>query len=433
MNTCQATALPLYSLSHLPPLEQKDESIQQEILSKSIQRWSDNFLKNEYHEGIDFLQLPFDEKSIGKIKEVAEKMLTFQPTDVIVCGIGGSTQGLKAITGALYGTDNIQKTKIHFAETIDPLSIGSLFALLETHEQQVNFSPLLVIISKSGTTQETLINASLLITYIKKFSNPNQRICIISEETSPLSKYATENNFYHLPIPGVISGRFSTFSAVGLLPAALCGVNIMLLCLGAKHATERLLKNDSEQNPLILHAIHTYLQSKKYPVHTFFFPYPALGGLGNLIRQFYAESLGKIDKKGNCVGIYPSCAYFTTDLHSILQFFLQGSRCTLTTFIEGAPTASYAYNQPIPALLPQQMFDGLNPATIHQQFITAVYEAYTEQQIPFIKIDLGIITPRIIGALITEYMATTVMLGELYGINPFDQPAITLYKKHLHL
>ena len=430
MNTCNALSLPAYTC--FPGEQTIDASTSKSFLETREQLKAQTQLF-DYKTPESFMALAFDEKRIQSIKDMVEKLNALQPTDVIVCGIGGSSTGAQAIFNALACGEAIQKPRMYFAEAIDPLSIGSLLNELKHYlDSEKTFSPILLIISKSGTTQETLVNASCFIDFLSEHVPSYQkRVVCISEQNSPLAQVAQKESFGFLDIPAAVSGRFSTFSAVGLLPLALGGANINLLCLGAQNAIKRFIDEPFEANPVMQHAAFLNQHAQTHPISPIFCALPSLAGIGGMYKQLFAESLGKQKKNGTRVGIHPTVSIMTQDLHSIIQLYLDGPQNHMTTFIKGVSTTSCIHSQPLKAFFAEQIFRDISSIDAHMRFVDAVLETYTEEQIPHTVIALGAITGRILGALISEAMITTVLLGNLWQINSFDQPAISRYKKRL--
>ena len=430
MNTCNALSLPAYTINPQFDLDGYAKIIQNSMLPSiaQLKAAQSDFL---YSSPESFTALTSDEAAISKIKGVLEDLLALKPTDIIVCGIGGSSQGSKAFVHALYGEYNLQNPRCYFCETVDPLSLGTIVEQLARAKalSAESFSPVLCIVSKSGTTQETLINAAVLLDFFKTHTTKmSERVVCVTQKGSSLSQVASKEKFGLLFVPEQVSGRFSTFSAVGLLPLALMGININLIALGAQSALTRIFDEAPETNPIIQYALWLFEQSKTHAIAPFFVSMPSLASSAHLFKQLYAESLGKKDKKGNRVGFHPTVSVMTQDLHSIFQLYLDGPQNHMTTFIKGVSTAPHSHTTSIPTFFEHQMCKEASAVECQMKFVDAVLAAYTDAQIPHTIIALGAVTARILGSLITEHMVTTALLGKLYEISTFDQPAITLYK-----
>lgn len=177
-----------------------------------------NYVKDEI-EQIGYYSLPFQDTT--KIKEYAKKV---SKKHIAIVGIGGSTLGTFAIYQFLKRTSEFDK-KLHFFETTDPTDIKQRLKKLDLEDT------LFLIISKSGTTIETISIFKYLSSLIKM---SNENCTIISENDSKLTAFANKHKMTTFDIPKNVGGRFSVFSTVGLVPLAILGVDIDNLLKGAK-------------------------------------------------------------------------------------------------------------------------------------------------------------------------------------------------------
>ncbi len=317
---------------------------------------------------------------------------------VIVIGIGGSSLGAKAVYDATFGhSDELTPErfpKLHFLEAPDENEVEKLVNYIR--DQKLTDSEILInVISKSGHTSETLINFKSLISNLSS-SLPliSDRVVITGDADSPLVLEAKKT----LIIPKPVGGRFSIFSAVGLLPLLAAEVDVEGLLAGAREA-QNICLGDEEENPASLMSIfHSYHLSQNKNIHDTFSFDSAWETLGKWYRQLLAESIGKDGK-----GITPTVSIGPNDLHSVAQLDLGGPKDKTTLFVLN-PTNEF--NLPI--------FHG-------------VETAYKNHELPFVKLEMEN-NPKEIGAYMMWRMIEVMLLGKLLGVNTFNQPNVEDYK-----
>lgn len=395
-------------------------------------------LKEKYKTAYGALYAPEDKHAINACEELAREIRSRKPTMLILVGIGGSNLGAMAIGEALYGKfyNNLSPDiKLFCADTIDQEYTQALCTLAEK-ELRAGNQVILTIITKSGSTTETLINGALFINLLETYYTQEKLIrsvIIITDHDSPLWHQAKLKNYYLLEIPKEVGGRFSVFSAVGLLPLAILGIDIRALCAGACAMRELCLDNNLFDNPAALSSLLIFEQmAKKIHVLDLFIFSPNLALLGSWYRQLVGESLGKKeDLSGALVetGITPTVSIGTIDLHSVAQLYLAGPRDKFTQFIK---IDTESTNLTVPAdFIPQQF------AFLKNKSITAVkralfdgtIHAFAQAKRPFTILELPEINSYYIGQFLMLKMCEIIYLANLLTINPFDQPAVELYKK----
>ena len=199
---------------------------------------------------------------------------------------------------------------------------------------------LVVGIAKSGSTAETMGTFLILQDWLKKSlgKKTNRKIAIVtSEGHGDLKVLATKEKYQTFHLPENVGGRFSVLSAVGLLPAALIGIDIRKLCKGAAAMTNIAWEKDLKINiPLRAAMLHHLIWTAKKKTIQVAFPYSnRLWGTAFWFRQLWAESLGKAkDRKGNAVhaGQTPVAALGTTDQHSQVQLYMEGPNDKVYSF-----------------------------------------------------------------------------------------------------
>ncbi len=195
-------------------------------------------LKNPNKKSPEYcIKLPFDEDNIKSIMEIQQSFRR-NAKYVICIGIGGDSNGTKAIYDAIYGYYDVLEPqrfpKIIFLETVDELYLNKTVKLLQV--QKIKKEEIVFILaSKSGTTTETLTNYNLLKDLINWI---DERLVIITSPQTPLWQKAKSQNIPLLEIPNNISGRFSIFTGVGLLPLALVNIDILKVLEGAMEGSD---------------------------------------------------------------------------------------------------------------------------------------------------------------------------------------------------
>jgi glucose-6-phosphate isomerase len=336
---------------------------------------------------------------------------------MIVVGIGGSNLGAQAVYEALYGKEGNLHFPLYFADTVDSDRIYALLHRAE-HVLKNKRTILITVISKSGTTTETIANFECFLQLLKKYE-PNKYhefVIVITDKDSALWKSAEEHKFDRLAIPKNIGGRYSVFTAVGLAPLIFAQVDVDELIKGAQAANIPAAATSASTV-----AIH-YEQGKN--IHNIFVFDAALESIGKWYCQLMGESLGKDGK-----GITPIVSVGSTDLHSVGQLYLGGPRDKVTTFI----TVRHSHHEVrVPemseydALVPH--LQGKSFATIMKAISDGTQQAYIENKIPFISIEFPKKSAFYVGQVMQTKMYQIIMIGHLLDVNAFDQPHVELYK-----
>lgn len=230
-------------------------------------------------------------------------------------------------------------------------------------------------------------------------------------------------------IPPNVGGRFSALTPVGLIPAALAGVDIKALVHGAAEMTKICDNDNLLQNPAFIFAAVHYLYMKRGKNISVMMSYSnKLRDLADWYRQLWAESLGKrFDVNGNVVevGQTPVKALGATDQHSQVQLYVEGPNDKVITFLE---VEKFEHNEPLHNHFPQiKEFDYFEGKTLGQLLNyekQATELALTNNQRPNLTIKFSEVSPENIGAFFFLLEAATAFAGELLEINAFDQPGV---------
>jgi len=422
-NTCNALAHINYKTQAFEP---KNLEALYPLIDAHVEKFVPLHADFSYADPEQWCAVPFDEGIITAVTEAITASKDLALTDIYVVGIGGSSQGAKALWEALYAGRT--HTRIHFWETIDPLSVHEYITSFTTHVSEPSFSPYLVCISKSGKTHETSFLVEIALNYMRKqCSSVTDRVAFITQKDSPFHEYAQKNVFRVLFIPATLSGRFSVFSAVGLLPLGLAGVPLPLVRLGAQQGIAGVLQKElvyQEWRTFCAALIYAYQQRNHIAVLDFFVSQPSLLAVGNFLKQLFGESLGKKGK-----GLYPTVSVMTQDLHAIAQLYLDGATAHMTNFIYGDASGGIPALETLGHDLCTEALCSESLVNQHRRVVDAMVKAYGEIALPYSFVECGALSPRMVAMLMSQYMMTCAVVGSVLNISTYDQPGVELYKK----
>ncbi len=386
-------------------------------------------LVEEREEGISgYYLLPETSRLI--VEEVEATLLptpTVQQADtVVVIGIGGSSLGAKAVDRILRLMTPKAKRMLFF-ENPDPLEV---LEKLETLERE---RTLFLVVSKSGGTIETTTLYKVLIDQLglEPDGADRDRIFVITDEGSPLHRYAEEYQLRCFFVPANVGGRFSVLSAVGIVPLTLAGYDSCALLDGAK----RLLTDffDRQADHILLKGASYVRHRRERPMNVLFAYSSHLEDLTKWYVQLWGESLGKIDAEGRRVGLTPLGHIGSVDQHSFLQLIMEGPRDKTVTFLK---IGQFPRDLTIPDLSLKHIEknDYINGHTIAELLdaeCDATWESIRNGGVPTDGIILDRISAENIGELILYYELLTSVAGALLHINTYNQPGVELGKKIL--
>ena len=389
---------------------------------------------------LGYAGLPTHETYAAQVKTLVEKYKD-NTTDLIVLGIGGSALGNIAIQQALNPmTYNLQSDKkrvgprLFVLDNVDPAMVNDVIKLIGRRLP----TTLINVISKSGETAETASQFMIFRELLRKKLGENfaSRIVATTDASKgTLYNIAKQDGYDMLEVPGNVGGRFSVLSQVGLFSAAMCGIDIDELLAGAQAMRERCEVLDRTQNPgCILAAIKYIMYTRKEKPMQVMMPYSnRLYMLADWYRQLLAESLGKqYDLEGNEVftGMTPIKALGTTDQHSQVQLYREGPNDKFTQFIEvkkhPADVKIPDAFEEVPGLTylrKAKMSKLLNAEKVATEY------AMAHSQRPSVTIKFPEIDAKHVGEFFYLYEFSTSLLGEMLGINTYDQPAVELGKQ----
>jgi glucose-6-phosphate isomerase len=338
-----------------------------------------------------------------------------------VIGIGGSALGPQFIDRAL--AQQGQGLKLHFLDNTDPEGFEWVLAELGEELSQT----LCLVISKSGGTQETR-NAMLVTQHVFRgagLSFGKQAVAITSTG-SKLDQLAEQEGWYaRLPMWDWVGGRTSVFSAVGLLPAALLGVNLEELLAGARLMDQQGRERELSRNPTAQLALNWwYAGNGRGEKAMAVLPYKdRLSLFSSYLQQLVMESLGKeSDLEGRIVrqGLTVYGNKGSTDQHAYVQQLREGRNDFFAQFLE------VLKDQKGPAV---EIDSGATSGDYLLGFLLGTRQALREKQRQSITLTLDSITPRSIGALIALFERAVGIYAHLVGINAYHQPGVEAGKK----
>jgi glucose-6-phosphate isomerase len=387
---------------------------------------------------VRYRDLPYQDKTVEQVKKVAKEFGWCE--NFVVLGIGGSALGNIALQTALnpymYNLDDKQRKcpRLFVLDNVDPSQISSFLGWLTDRFDKTVFN----VISKSGRTAETaaqfLTVCEMLEQKLGKNSLKKHIIATTDPREGTLRKTANQFGLVSLQVPDGVGGRFSVLSAVGLLSAAICGVDIEQLLAGAAEMDKKVSQQSFYQNPAAVNAAinwHYYNRGKRISV---MMPYSyTLKDFADWYRQLWAESLGKAkDLSGRDVSVGPTPvkALGATDQHSQVQLYREGPNDKLFTFLAVEDFGRDVQIGPAPAVAPelgylanQKMSKLLNSERIATEY------ALVASGRPCLTVAFEKVCPYTVGQFIYLFEVSTSIAGLLFGINAYDQPAVELGKE----
>jgi len=386
-----------------------------------------------------FPRLPFQTKLIREITAYAKSVAGKYDT-VCVVGIGGSALGVWALDCGLRGPHPVQAAfstknpRLVILDNVDPVFLQSALASMDPAKTMV------VPIAKSGATAETMSTFLIVHDWMKAKLGAKKaaaRIVVVtSESTGDLKAFAVANKLTTFHIPQNVGGRFSVLTPVGLVPAALAGLDIASVCKGAVAMTELSWKEDLEENVALKSALlHWLIWTKhKKPVQVAF-PYAnRLWGAAFWFRQLWAESLGKAqNRKGRVVNVgqTPIAALGATDQHSQVQLYREGPNDKVYTFWA---VGKWADTGRIPKdKTGYDSFDylaGRSLAELIDFERRATAASLTSAERPNCTFTLDKMDAWHLGAFLQMFEFQTAFIGEMLNIDAFNQPGVELGKHY---
>ena len=405
---------------------------------KAIAESARELLLSRKGAGNDFLgwiDLPvdYDKEEFARILKAAEKIQKDSEV-LLVIGIGGSYLGARAAIEFLrhnfYNSvsKEIRKTpEIYFVgNSISSTYMSHLMDVIGDRDFSVN------VISKSGTTTEPAIAFRIFKEMLEnKYGKAEaaKRIYATTDKArGALKTLATEEGYETFVVPDDVGGRFSVLTAVGLLPIAVSGADILKLMEGAASGRKQALENDFEHNDAMQYAaIRNILHRKGKMIEILANYEPSLHYVSEWWKQLYGESEGKDQK-----GIYPASVDLTTDLHSMGQFIQDGSRIMFETVLNvEEPQCQLTIKEETSDLDGLNYLAGKTVDFVNKSAMNGTVLAHTDGSVPNLMVTIPRQDEFSLGELFYFFEFACGVSGYILGVNPFNQPGVESYKKNM--
>ncbi len=376
-----------------------------------------------------FMRLPKSGEYAEASARVAQEIRGSGATDFIHVGIGGSALGPMALHRALnhpyYNQlPDRRGPRIHFAENTDPNSLGAILDVADPDGTWVN------VVTKSGSTAETMANflviRGFLVDAVGAFGYQERTVATTDPEEGFLREIADREDLKVLPIPPDVGGRFSVLTPVGLLPAAVTGLDVEALLAGAAQCVDEVNEQGAGHPAVVGASMHYLMDTARGRNVRVMMPYAdALERLAAWFVQLWAESLGK-DGKGST----PHAAVGTTDQHSQVQLYMEGPQDKVIEIVE---VAEHPRDLQIPSAYEDLegvgYLGGHSMAELLNVECDATRKSLAEAARPNATIRLGAVSEENLGYVLQALEVQTAISGSLYGVNAFNQPGVEAGKQ----
>ena len=392
-----------------------------------------NKRKDKPSQGLQWMNLGYSEETAWYVKEYAA-LVENRFDNILVLGIGGSALGGLAVTEALLKPywnflSKEQRNnfpRIFFLDNIDPDSMEALLEMLDLKKTLVN------VITKSGDTAETMAQYMILKDRLEKELGEDYRKNIVAttdKRTGILRQISEQEGYKTFVVPDDVGGRFSVFSAVGLLPFALVGIDIDEIINGVKDMDLALKNTDIYHNIAAQNAlIHYLLDVKKGKNISVMMPYSSrLKYVSDWYAQLWAESLGKnknLNGEDVQVGPTPVKALGATDQHSQIQLFNEGPNNKVIDFIR---VENFDTNLEIPKIFEYTGIGYLGGKTMNSLMnaeADSTKITLSDYSRPTVTISVDKITGYNMAQLLYMFEVQTAIAGALYNVDAFNQPSV---------
>ena len=383
-------------------------------------------------------ELPYNQQEIVRdiletAKSVRKKFDYF-----VVLGIGGSALGPIMAFNALCHLhyNDLPKSKrkgpkFYVEDNVDPVRMKELLDVIDIKRTCFN------VISKSGATSETMTQYLIVADLLKTAGEDVKEHVIFTTDASRgnLVKISKElGGVKSFVLGDGVGGRFSQLSPVGLLPAAVLGIDIKLLLKGAAFMDKLCRTSDLKKNPALLSATLQYIAMERGMNIGVMMPYSDnLRYISDWYAQLWAESLGKnvtLDGKKCNVGQTPVKALGVTDQHSQVQLYTEGPYDKVVTFLS---VGSYKEKYPIPHGCENIPDVGFLGGHTMEELIQAENKATAYALTKAGRLNYTITLPEIneftIGQLLYYFELQTAYAGAMLNIDTFNQPGVEAGKK----
>ena len=270
-----------------------------------------------------------------------------------------------------------------------------------------------IVVSKSGNTIETIVNANLLI------KKRDQNIFITENKPNYLNILANKLKSEIIHHNNYIGGRYSVLSEVGMLPAELMGLNPKKF-----KNYNSLIKDKRFSKSLLSNVASTLYFMRKKKFNSVILNYDEKSeNLFKWYQQLVAESLGKKNK-----GILPVVSIMPRDNHSVMQLYLDGFKNNFFTFFYVNEKKSEKLNNNKILSEKNYLKNKDTNKIIYAQKI-ATENVFKKKKIPFRSFEVKVRNEKTLGELFCFFILETILIGQALKVNPYDQPSVELIKK----
>ncbi len=390
----------------------------QEAMTKTLSVYEKLQTSTEYQDSLGWRSPEkwASPKALEKLLQLSDSM--DEDGVLVLIGVGGSNNGARAAIKALKGKREV----VYSGNNLSADYYQDLLQSLQGKSVYIN------VIAKNFETLEPGLSFRIFRRYLKERYGDtyHNRIFVTGTPGSQLHQLCEKHDFTFLTFPEDVGGRFSVLSDVGLFPMAFAGIDIRSMVQGALDMKISLDEVSPKNLALIYATTRHLLYQKGYAMEMLAMFEPRLEYFSKWWIQLFAESEGKEGK-----GLYPVASSYSEDLHSIGQFVQDGKKIIFETFIEVEDPVSHMdhYSDDV-----EDGFDYLNGKSL-TQINRAAYEAtvlaHKEEGIPEIFMTIPKIDAYYLGQLFYFFELSVYISGKLLKINPFDQPGVESYKKHM--
>jgi glucose-6-phosphate isomerase len=404
-------------------------------LEEQIEKAEKVMVEKRANGKMDWRDLPYNQAEV--VKDIIEYVdgVKDEFDSFVVLGIGGSALGPIAVQQAInhpyYNELSKEKRggypKLYVADNVDPEKLVSLLDVIELDKTIFN------VITKSGSTSETMSQFMIIKEILEeKYGVKGAKkhiVCTTDAKNGNLRPIADEQGYKSFIIPAGVGGRFSELTPVGLLPAAMCGIDIEELLAGAAYMDELCKTDNTFKNPASMYAILNYLAMKKGKNISVIMPYAdSLKYIGDWYAQLWAESLGKkFDNEGKVVNVgqTPVRALGATDQHSQVQLYAEGPKDKVVVFVG---VDKYKASLEIPKIYSNIPSLGFLGGETHNKLLKTEQMATEYALLKAGQTNMTLTLPEVneftLGQVLYLFEVATGFAGELLDINAFDQPGV---------
>ncbi len=383
-------------------------------------------LGNDYVGWVDWPNT-YDKDEFERIKKVVHEIQ--KDCEVfLVCGIGGSYLGARAaieMINGLYANKNIEI--IFIGNTFSSTYISQVLEYIKDKSVYLN------VISKSGTTTETAMAFRMLKQYLEEKYGVDackKRIIATTDaQKGTLKDIANKMGYETFTIPSDIGGRFSVITAVGLLPIAVASIDIDALMQGSYDAMCDFNTPDLEKNTAYQYAVaRRILENQGYTAEMLVSYELQMSMVAEWWKQLFGESEGK-----GGLGILPTSAIFSTDLHSVGQFVQDGRKCLFETLLTiENPTLDQTFPNDAENLDNLNYLSGKSLDWVNKMACKGTLLAHHQDgNVPNIILTLPNMSAYSFGYMVYFFFKAIAMTVYLIDVNPFNQPGVEVYKKNM--